>query len=988
VRFWLNRRYLLGSVSLLIATGILGYQISPARSSASSNPGRSQPVEGSAGGDDVVRTRDLANPSVYDRGAAGLGQAIKRLGTIGSVLHTGAHPDDENSGLLAYLARGRQARTAYLSLTRGDGGQNLIGPEIYEALGVIRTDELLAARRLDGAHQFFTRAYDFGFSKSRAEALSKWDQEAVLSDMVRVIRTFRPLVIVSQWSGTPLDGHGHHQAAGYLTPEAYRAAADPARFPDQIAEGLRPWKTRKLYTGGFGRRQSSDTAGGAQLTINTGEYDPLLGRTYFEVAMQGRSRHRTQDQGALERKGPQFATLKLTDPSTGAGSDKDIFDGIDVSLSGIADFADEGSARLKPLLAEVQKDAESARESYKPFSPGDTSRVIADGLRRLREIRTALLEFGLSPAAVYDVDFLLRQKEQDFAEALARSQELVVECLADDEVVTPGQSFDVAITSYSKPDLSPGAVSLKLPDGWTAVQEKQTRNTRGGELIAETRFKVTVARDAQFTEPYWLENPRKGDMFVPGAGGTGIEPWSSPPVVADVEFAIDGQPIALVDRVQYRFADKALGEIRRDIKVAPKLSVGVSPGIVINPVSDAREHNVTVSVMSNDKLAERGSASIQAPAGWSVTPGEASFELRRPGERVSLAFVVKPPPGLREGRYELKAVAEAGGERFSTGYQVVSYPHTTPRFVYHSAAARVEAFDVRVAPGLNIGYIEGAGDDVEAALNQLGVKTTVIGQNELASGDLSRYDAIVTGIRVYEVRPDVASNNSRLLEYVKQGGTLIVQYNKDEYARGAFAPFAISMGWRTLHVGEGAQIVPGVSAMRPGVPVEVTGKLGPDGSVEAERIAMRAGGDLDAMPNTKEHFVGLVESVPGAEGLLGSWRVRRGPDRVTDETATVTILDPASPFFSYPNRITARDFEGWVQERGAYFLSEWDPHFKPLLECNDKGEDPQQGGELIAEYGRGAYIYTAYGWYRQLPAGVIGAYRLLANMVSYPKRPR
>ncbi len=350
-------------------------------------------------------------PPAEARGAIGLGQAIRRLGVVASVLHTGAHPDDEDSGLLAYLAQGRQARTAYLSLTRGDGGQNLIGPELYELLGVIRTDELLAARRLDGAIQFFTRAYDFGFSKSREETLAKWDRDAVLADMVRVIRTFRPLVIASQWNGTPSDGHGHHQTAGFLTPEAYRAAADPGRFPEQIAEGLRPWKAKKLYVRSSDRSQQRDGSQNPNneltLSINTGQFDPLLGRSYYEVAMQGRSQHRTQDQGTIERRGPQLSRLKLIDSSLGAPKqEKDIFDGIDTSLVGIAEYAGAAADQLKPRLAEVQAAANEAREKYNPFSTALLSPIIARGLKRLRDIRALLPTLGIKGDAAFDAEFL------------------------------------------------------------------------------------------------------------------------------------------------------------------------------------------------------------------------------------------------------------------------------------------------------------------------------------------------------------------------------------------------------------------------------------------------------------------------------------------------------------------------------------------------------------------------------------------------------
>jgi LmbE family N-acetylglucosaminyl deacetylase len=836
-----------------------------------------------------------------DAGAAGLGQAIRRLGVVASVLHTGAHPDDEDSDLLAYLARGRQSRTAYLSLTRGDGGQNLIGPELYELLGVIRTDELLAARKIDGAAQFFTRAYEFGFSKSRDEALTKWDRETLLADMVRVIRTFRPLVIVSQFSGTPSDGHGHHQAAGFLTPEAYRASGDPARFPEQVAEGLRPWKARKLYTRAP-ERQPRDSARPSQasLSINTGQFDPLLGRSYFEVAMEGRSQHRSQDQGAIQRRGPQFSRLKLIDSSVGSlKQEKDIFEDIDTTLLGVAAYSGSAANQLKRELAEVQKAADDAKEKYNPFATSQLSPIIARGLRKLRAIRASLSGLGLAAEAAYETDFLLGQKERDFADALARAEGIVVDCLSEDETVTPGQTFNLSVSAYANAPSSQVKVTVSTPPGWSAAEKKQTSSVTDGRLVSQTDFQVTVAADAEVTEPYWLKHPRKNDLFVPGKGGKGIEPHAPPPVIASVEFDVAQERVVVTQAAQFRFADKALGEIRHELKVAPAVVLNVSPSLLVFPkTGEAPEQELTVSVTSNSKAPVRGTVKMGASAG-AGSPGR--FELKRIGERANLSFRLRRPRTSSVAA----ASAEVDGRDYLTGYQVISYPHTEPRYVYRDAAVRAQVIDVKVAPGLKVGYIEGAGDDFANALIRLGVNVKVIDARELATGTLDGYDVIVAGIRVYEVRPDVVSNNSRLLDYVNKGGTLIVQYNKNEIVDGNFTPYPAKM--------------------------------------------------------------------------------KRPPDRVTDETAPVTLLEPSHPLFNFPNKITERDFDGWIQERGAYFFGEWDPRFKPLMACHDAGEEGKRGGELAATFGKGLYLYTAYGWFRQLPDGVPGAYRLIANMVSLPK---
>jgi LmbE family N-acetylglucosaminyl deacetylase len=845
-----------------------------------------------------------------DLGVAGLGQALKRLGTIASALHTGAHPDDEDSGLLAYLARGRQSRTAYLSLTRGDGGQNLIGPELYETLGVIRTEELLAARRIDGAQQFFTRAFDFGFSKSPQEAFAKWDREAVLADMVRVIRTFRPLVIISAWTGTPLDGHGHHQASGILTPEAYRAAADPARFPEQIKEGLRPWQAKKLYVRVPQREELSkgQEAPAATLTINKGQFDPLLGRSYYEIAMQGRSQHRSQDQGALERRGPQYSRLRLAESVTGQPKDeKDIFENLDVQLTGIADFAGGAAAQLRPALAEIQQAADEAMANYNPLTPSKLTPIIARGLHQLRALQARLQTLQSNEAWRYDLDFLLKQKETDFSDALARSQGVVVDCLADDEIITPEQTFTVSIQAYTEAGAQVRNASLNLAQGWTAQQQKENAATTDGRLAAQRDFKVTVAADAETTEAYWLKNPRKGDMFVPGKGGTGIEPLAPPVISATVELEIAGEPVVITQPAQFRFADKALGEIRRDLKVAPALSLAVSPPLLVYPQSSkpvTREVNVVV--MSNRKDGARGTVSLRKIKDWQFTPAEAAFDLKREGEQQSLTFTVTAPARAMDSRRIVAVAQTAGGVEYRTTLQRVAYPHIESRLIARRAEINALSVDVKVAPGLRVGYIEGAGDDFANALRRMDVDVRVIDSRELASGDLSKYDVIVTGLRVYEVRPDVIANNSRLLDYVKQGGTLIVQYNKNEIAAGNFTPYPVKM----------------------------------------------------------------------KQGM---------PDRVTDETAAVAILDPANPLFNFPNKITEADFAGWVQERGTYFFSEWDAQYKPLLASHDANEEEKRGGELIAQVGKGYYIYTGYAWFRQLPVGVPGAYRMIANLVSFPK---
>jgi len=960
---------------------------------------------------------------------------------------------------LAYLARGRQVRTAYLSLTRGDGGQNVIGPELYEQLGVIRTDELLAARRLDGAQQFFTRAFDFGFSKSRAETLSKWNREAVLDDMVRVIRTFRPMVIVSAWSGTPNDGHGHHQSAGLLTQEAYRAAGDPTKFPEQIREGLMPWQAKKLYTRSFDGAASPREflPSLSTVSLNTGEFDPILGCSYYEVAARGRSKHRSQDEGTIEARGPRSSKLRLIDSRIGPiKNEKDIFDGIDTSIQGISAYAGSAADWVRDKLAGVQRAAVEARENYNPLFSSKTTEIIARGLKELRSVREQLsVAYNLNVQGLRqmeqprigdeyrETDILLKQKEADFVDALLKSDSVVVDCLADDEIVTPGQTFNVTVSAYADANARLASFGLLLQPGWTSVQkEKERVSTVDGRLVLQCEYRVTVPAEWSPTTPYWLSKPRKGDMFDPGTESqyqdfkpTGIDPVAPPLVTAKVDLDIAGERASIQQGVEYRYADRSLGEIRHLLKVVPAVSVNVNPEILVYPKSNAPiEREITVSVINNQKGAARGSLALQDLGNWTASPASANFALKKPGERSATTFVVKVPAGSAETRRSISAVATVDGRQYQQGYQVVSYPHIERRFVYHEAKTEAEVIDVKVAPGLKVGYIEGAGDDFGAALQRIGVNVKTINSKEIESADLSVYDAIVAGVRVYEVRPDVIANNSRLMEYVNRGGTYIVQYSRGNFETGGFAPYRTGREEREtprseqtgrrpereprlVYLAESdipatltkSTKLPEVgfvggandnlfnsmrqSGLTPQIlqPVDLTADLSrldvivmapgagthPDLASYNSRLLEYARTKLVILAYTSEQFVsGDFPTFPKAEAR---------PFRVTDELARVTILEPNHPRFNFPNKITERDFDGWVQERGAYFLGDWDPHFKPLLACHDPGEPDLKGGELIAEYGKGLYVYTAYAWFRQLPKGVPGAYRLIANLVSLSK---
>jgi LmbE family N-acetylglucosaminyl deacetylase len=846
---------------------------------------------------------------VYDTGAAGLVQLLERLQTTASVLHTGAHPDDEDSAFLARAARGDHARTAYLSLNRGEGGQNIIGPELFDALGVIRTEELLQARRLDGAEQFFTRTFDYGFSKTLAEAAGKWNEREVLGDMVRVIRTFRPLVIYSRFSGTSADGHGHHQFAGYLTPLAFAAAADPAAFPEQLAEGLRPWRALKLYRGGGVR---ADAGAGTILTVPTGIVDPVTGRSYAQVAAEGRSQHKSQQMGTVEPFGPSSTSLRLVTSLVPVRPDeRSVFDGIDVTVPGLGTLADLPAGMLDADLRAIDSAAATALSEYRPLEPAGIVAPLAAGLTATRRARANLNNLTAPAAAHADADCLLAVKERDFVDALVRAAGVSVDPLSDEETIATGGTLHVDVRTFIEHDAaSVVSTMLHVPATWTKTLGAPTQNS--GPFARETptqidRYTVTVPAGADPTQPYYLAQPRTGDQYQWPATGPVTVPFAEPLLVADVTLQIAGVPVTVSRPVQYRVGDRIRGELRRDVNVVPAIAVGLDAPLLIVPTSlKPSAHRLVVRATSGSPQPLAGTVRLRLPPGWTAAPTSAPVALNAKGEVATIPFVVTAPASQVPGSAAITAEVSVGDVIYYRDQQTLAYPHIQTHRLYQPATTAVRVLDLRVAP-VHVGYIMGSGDEVPDALRRMGVDVTMIDADLLSGGDLSRFDTVVAGIRVSETRPDFVANQRRLREYMERGGTLVVQYQQGDYAARNLAPYPVTAA---------------------------------------------------------------------------------GNPRVTDETAPVTILAPNHPVFSFPNRITAADFNGWVQERNLYAFSMFDSRYMPLLESADPGEAPQRGGELYAEVGKGRYLYTAYAWFRQLPAGVPGAYRLFANLVSLGKAER
>lgn len=857
----------------------------------------------------------LSAQSLQGTGLVATGLLLRQMDGVKRVLMIGAHPDDEDTSILAELSRGQGAQTAYLALTRGEGGQNLLGPELWDGLGIIRTGELDAARRLDGGRQFFSRAFDFGFSKSADEALTIWPRDELLSDVVWVIRKFRPQVVIAVFHGDPSDGHGHHQASGILAREAFDAAGDPSRFPDQLSRGVEAWTPAKLYE--LARRRPDQ----ATTIFDTGAYDPLLGRSELQLSMESRSFHRSQDMGAPQPMGPRASGVRLERDRTVNGGEGDpggdggLFAHVDTTLAGIALSPSHRDGVQPPDEVRHRLDAyrNSLAEAQRRFGGPDPYAVVAP----LREALGHLEQADRAADGSQDTGFrvALDQKLALANRALLAAAGVVLDVRAEDDLVTPGQTVSVTATAWNGGPLvlAGASAALTLPDGWTTGAPRTQGLGPDGSLAPNTMatwtFDVVLPDDAALSQLYYLRQRREGSFYHWPADEPDL--WGLPrdpaPVDGAFHFSVAGgsAPVEVERQVPWNYVgvNPARGEFRRPVLVVPQVSVSVTPGEMVWPQALGEARTLTVAVRNEGSGGNRGRVRLAAPAGWSVSPETYDVDLESEGAERSFAFEVRPFDVVPAGEHVFRAeMVAADGKTYGQGFDIIDYEHIERAALFTPAEARVNVFPVRVAEGLRVGYIMGTGDDGPEAIRQMGADVTLLTPEQVRAGRFRDFDVVVVGVRAYEPREDLKAANAQLLDYARAGGTVVVQYNQYDFTRGGFAPFPMELG--------------------------------------------------------------------------------RPADRVTDETAEVTILQPDAPLFTTPNRITQDDFNGWVQERGLYFMSEWDAAYTPLLEMNDKGEAPTRGSFLVAPVGEGVWAYSALSFFRQWSSGVPGAYRLFANLLS------
>ena len=803
---------------------------------------------------------------------------LKKLNVLGSVLYIAAHPDDENTLLLTYLAKERLVRTGYLSLTRGDGGQNLIGSEQGENIGVIRTQELLAARRVDGPDQFFSRAYDFGFSKSTDEAVRTWGQDKVLADVVWMIRKYQPDVIMTRFPPDARAGHGHHSASGFLAEEAFKISNDPTKFPEQLAY-VKPWQARRIMwnvfvPGAFLSNKKPEEAGNL-IGLETGLFNPLLGKSYGEIAAESRSQHKSQGFGFPANRGARidYLLLKGGDPVQ-----KDPLEDVDMTWKRV------------PNADAVQTQVNQTVANFRPDQPAASVPALVQLYGTISKLDTTNL--------------YVKAKRQEVETLIRQCLGLWFETNPADYAATPGETIKLTTNIVSRSDVPIKLLRVRYSTGKDTTL---TLDLKPNDVVLLPTT-LTIPKEAKISQPYWLEKPiDKGLFQVDNQQLIGL-PENPPALTASYTFEISGQRFTFSRPIVYKSTDPVDGEIYRPFIIQPDVTANLTERVFTFSDNTPKMADV---VLKAGRALVSGTLTMTVPTGWRIEPASQPFELKTKGDEQRLSFRLLPSDKAQSG--PLQAVMNTGNgtpdhSTFTTGLRVIAYKHIPTQTLFPPAQAKLVKLDVKVT-AKNIGYIVGAGDEVPAALQQMGCHVTLLGPADLA-GNLAGYDAIVAGVRAYNTNSWLARYQPKLMEYVKNGGTMIVQY-----------------------------VTPASSFLRNDPPLP---QLGP-------------------------YPFSVVN------------------ERVTEEDAKMTFINPAHRLLTYPNKITDADFTGWIQERGIYFARDWAKEYEPIFSANDQNEAPKQGSLIYAKYGKGQFMYTGLVFFRELPAGVPGAYRLFANMISSGK---
>jgi len=801
----------------------------------------------------------------HQPGAAEIKLKLRKLNFLGSVLYVAAHPDDENTRAIAYLANDRLATTAYLSMTRGDGGQNLIGPEIRDLLGLIRTQELMAARKIDGGEQFFTRAIDFGFSKNYKETFEIWNKEEVLSDVVSVIREFKPDVILTRFPPDERAGHGQHTASAILAQEAFDLTNNPVVYPDQVKR-FGTWQVSAIYTntGRWWNQTINENSPGI-LTMNVGTYNTLLGKSYSEIAAESRTQHKSQGFGSPGRRGDAFEFFEFV---KGGQGENNVFEKINTSWSrvkggekvkslidkAIHDFMDDNPAASVPLLLQIRKEIATLENS----------------VWRSRK---------------------LKETEQLIRDCTG----LYIEAVADHYWASPGQKVNIDFEVINRSGIS---ISLDRVESQALNFDSALRLPLKDNVLVTFKAAKNIRNDKAYSSPYWLKEQHGAGLFSVSDKNLIGKPENDPAVSFHMKFSVMGESISFSVPLIFKQTDPVKGELWRPFEVVPPLFINFQQPVYV--FADQTPKNVSVLIKSVVADSRKGQVKLSLPEDWRSEPASFSFELKQQGEEQTFRFVVCPGSNDFEGN--LKAIVESEGKKFSNSLVTIQYDHIPVQTLLPEAQAKVVKMELK-KEGTVVGYIRGAGDDIPGSLRNLGYEVWEMKNEEVTAANLKKVDAVVLGVRALNTNERIRFMMPDLLNYVKEGGTLMVQYNTNhdlEIDKDNFSPYPLTLS----------------------------------------------------------------------------------RDRVTEENSEVRILKPDHPVFNYPNKIIPSDFEDWVQERGLYFPSAWGEQFEAVLSMNDTGEPPRNGSLLIARYGEGHYIYTGLSFFRELPEGVPGAYKLFTNLVS------